>query len=120
MEKGKEDSTLACCNCKLAEGEQPHPSNYRGCSHAKEETHRRKIPRAPKPNTGRTFSSKYITSGVSFSEALQSKTDQTKQSHPNKVAATAPVTVDQPRGSEFIEMTESRSVNTGSNCKQFN
>jgi hypothetical protein len=34
-EKGKEDSTLACCNWKLAEGERPHhPSNYRGCSYA--------------------------------------------------------------------------------------
>jgi hypothetical protein len=27
----------ACCNCRLAEGENPHPANYRGYSHAKEE-----------------------------------------------------------------------------------
>jgi hypothetical protein len=43
-EKGKEDSTPACCNCKLAEGEKPHPSTYRGCSHAKEEMCQKKIP----------------------------------------------------------------------------
>jgi hypothetical protein len=24
-------STPACCNCQLAEGEKPHPANYRGC-----------------------------------------------------------------------------------------
>jgi hypothetical protein len=77
-EKDKEDSTRPCCNCKLAEGEKPHPSAYRGCSQAKE-MHQRKIPRAPKPNTGRAFSSKYIMSGVSFVEAIQSKADQTQQ-----------------------------------------
>jgi hypothetical protein len=78
-------------------GRKPHPSNYRGCSHAKEEICRRKIPRPPKSNTGRAFSSKYITPGVSFAEALQSKADQTQQSHPRQDAAAAPATVDQPR-----------------------
>jgi hypothetical protein len=58
---------------------------------------RRKILRAPKPNTGRDFSSKYITPGVSFTEAIQSKADQTQQSHPWQAAAAAPATVDQPR-----------------------
>jgi hypothetical protein len=33
---GKEFSNPSCCNCKLEEGEKLHPSNYRGCSHAKE------------------------------------------------------------------------------------
>jgi hypothetical protein len=97
LEKGKKDSTLICCNYKLAEGEQPHPSNYRGCSHAKEEMCRRKSPRTPKPSTGRAFSSKYITSGMSFTESLQTKADQTQQSHPCQAAAAARVTVDQPR-----------------------
>jgi hypothetical protein len=64
-EKGKEHSTRTCCNCNLAEGEKPHPSNYKGCSHAKEMRHR-KIPRALKTNTGRDFASKYNMQGVSF------------------------------------------------------
>jgi hypothetical protein len=34
--------TPNCCNCKLKEGEAPHPTSYRGCSHAKEEMERRK------------------------------------------------------------------------------
>jgi hypothetical protein len=46
--------------------------------------HRRKIPRAPKPNTGKAFSPNYITPGVSFAAALQSKAEQTQQSHPGK------------------------------------
>jgi hypothetical protein len=111
-EKGKEDSTPACCDCKLAEGEKHHPSNYRGCSHAKEEMRQRKIPRAPKPNTGRAFSSKYIMPGVSFAEALQSKADQTQQNHPRQAAVVA-------KSSDSTETAGSRSVNTGSNCKQF-
>jgi hypothetical protein len=77
LEKSKEDSTPACCNCKLAEGEKPHPSNYRGCSHTKKMC-RRKIQRAPKPSMGWGFSSKYITARMSFVEALHSKADQTK------------------------------------------
>jgi hypothetical protein len=95
--KDTDDSTPACCNCQLAEVEQPQPSNYRGCSHTKEETRHRKIPRAPKPNTGRAFASKYIMPGMSFTEALQSKADQTQQSHPRQTAAAAPTTMDQPR-----------------------
>jgi hypothetical protein len=67
---------------------------------------RRKIPRAPKPNTRRAFSSKYITPGVSFVEALQSKADQTQQSHPRQAAEAAPVTVDQPR----VQTTPKRQI----------
>jgi hypothetical protein len=63
-EKGKEDSTPACCNCKLAERKKPLPSNYGGCSHAKEEMCQRKVLRAPMPNSGKAFSSKYITPGM--------------------------------------------------------
>jgi hypothetical protein len=40
----------------LGDGEQPHPSNYRGCSHAREELQKRKTLRAPKPATARVFS----------------------------------------------------------------
>jgi hypothetical protein len=35
-------STPACCNCQLAEGEKPHPANYRGCKHATEELQRKR------------------------------------------------------------------------------
>jgi hypothetical protein len=41
-EKANTASTPPCCNCKLTEGEKPHPSNYRGYSHGKEEIRRRR------------------------------------------------------------------------------
>jgi hypothetical protein len=41
-EKENSSSTPSCCNWKLAVGEKPHPSNYRGCSPAKEEILRRR------------------------------------------------------------------------------
>jgi hypothetical protein len=37
-EKGNASSTPACCNCRLADGE-----NYRGCSRAKEELQKKKL-----------------------------------------------------------------------------
>jgi hypothetical protein len=36
-EKANDKSTPTCCNCKLVDGKKHHPSNYRGCSHAREE-----------------------------------------------------------------------------------
>jgi hypothetical protein len=42
-------STPACYNCELAEGEKPHPANYRGCSHTKEELQRKRPQKTPKP-----------------------------------------------------------------------
>jgi hypothetical protein len=91
---------------------------------ATEEMCRRKIPRTPKPSTGRAFSSKYITSGVSFAEALQSKGDQTQQSHPRQSAVAATVTVDQPTvqtSSQWQEAVQSaqfasREHGQGRNC----
>jgi hypothetical protein len=90
-EKGNNTSKPTCCNCKLAEGENPHPSNYRGCSHAKEEMRKRKDQRAPKPPTGRVFSSTYATPGVSYAAALQNSTQPRQASKP--IAAR----VEQPR-----------------------
>jgi hypothetical protein len=69
-EKENTSSTPVCCNCQLVEGERPHPANYRGCRHAKEELQRKKLQRAPKPTTGRVFSSNTVTPGVSFAAAL--------------------------------------------------
>jgi hypothetical protein len=64
-------STPACCNCQLAEGEKPHPANYRGCRHMREELQKRKAQRAPKTATARVFSSNLTTPGISFAAALQ-------------------------------------------------
>jgi hypothetical protein len=36
-EKGNTSSVPTCCNCQLAEGEEPQPANFRDCRHAKEE-----------------------------------------------------------------------------------
>jgi hypothetical protein len=69
-EKENTTSTPVCCNCQLVEGEKPHPTNYRGCRHAKEELQKKKLQRAPKPTTGRVFSSNTVTPGVSFAAAL--------------------------------------------------
>jgi hypothetical protein len=41
-DKGTEATTPNCCNCKQGEGVKRHPSNYRVCSHAKEELLRRR------------------------------------------------------------------------------
>jgi hypothetical protein len=47
-EKDNNASTPACCNCKLLEGENPHPTNYRGCRHAKEELLKKNLREVPK------------------------------------------------------------------------
>jgi hypothetical protein len=72
-------STPACCNCQLAEGEKPHPANYRACRHAREELQMRKAQRAPKAATGRVFSSNLTTPGVSFAAALRGSAAQQQQ-----------------------------------------
>jgi hypothetical protein len=54
-EKGNSSSTLTCCNWKLAEGEKLHPSNYWGCSDAKDEICHRRTQREPKTTTGMVF-----------------------------------------------------------------
>jgi hypothetical protein len=46
-EKGNTSSTSTCCNCRLAEGGNPHPANYRDCRHAKEEMQKEKPQRTP-------------------------------------------------------------------------
>jgi hypothetical protein len=79
-EAEKENSTPNSCNCSLKEVERPHPSNYRGCIHAKEETFWRKKQRSHiKGTSGRTFSSNYVTTGQSFAAALCSNSGQQPQ-----------------------------------------
>jgi hypothetical protein len=91
-EKINEESTPACCNCTLADGEKPHPSNYRGCSHAREEVRRRRAQRAPKNTTGRVFSSNHTKPGVSFAAALRNSDDQ-KQPQPQRASVAGPTPV---------------------------
>jgi hypothetical protein len=78
-EKQNPNSTPACCNCRLAEGEKAHPDNYWGCKHAREELLKRKAQRTPKSSTGRGFSSNMITLGVSFAAALRGNREQQPQ-----------------------------------------
>jgi hypothetical protein len=56
--------------------EKPHPVNYEGCRHAKEELQKKKSQRAPKTTTGRAFSSSLTAPGVCFAAALQGSADQ--------------------------------------------
>jgi hypothetical protein len=53
--KGNVALTLTCCKCKLLDGEKPHPTNYRGCGHAKDQMRKRKSQTAPKTTTGCFF-----------------------------------------------------------------
>jgi hypothetical protein len=78
-EKGTATSVPSCCNCKLREGEKPHPANYRGCRHAKEELQKKKTQRTPNTTTGRVFSSNITTPGLSFAAALRGGTAQQQQ-----------------------------------------
>jgi hypothetical protein len=55
-------------------GKRPHPSNYRGCSHAKEELQRRRKQRPS--NEGQKFSSDYVVPDKSFAAALRSNSQQ--------------------------------------------
>jgi hypothetical protein len=78
-EKENASSTPPYCNCRLMEGEKPHPTNYRGCSHAKEELQRKRSKKTPKTTTGRVFSSTLATPGVSFAAALRGGRQQNQQ-----------------------------------------
>jgi hypothetical protein len=72
-EKGNASSTLACCNCQLADGEKAHPANYRGCKHAKEEMRKKKPQGTPKITSGRVFSSNPVKPNLSFAAALRGR-----------------------------------------------
>jgi hypothetical protein len=91
-ESGKETSVRSCCNCSLKEGENPHPSNYRGCSHAKEESLRRRSQRTtPKEAVGRKFSSRPVLPGKSFAAALRGKPQQQQQPRTEPAERIAPL-----------------------------
>jgi hypothetical protein len=70
----------------LAEREKPHPGNYQGCRHAKEELQKKKKSlRTPKTTTGRVFSSNLTRPGVSFAAVLQGSTAQQQQPQARQV-----------------------------------
>jgi hypothetical protein len=80
-EKSNTASIPTCCNWELVNGEEPHPSNYRGCTHAKEERRKRRSQTAPVTTTGRAFSSSHNNPGLSSVAVLRSNTRQEKQLH---------------------------------------
>jgi hypothetical protein len=71
-----------------------HPSNYRGCRHAKELL--RKKQKTPKSTTGRDFPTKVTIPGVSFAELLRGRADQQQPACQVVVAALG---ISQPRAS---------------------
>jgi hypothetical protein len=89
-------STPACCNCKLLEGEKPHPANYRGCRHAREELQKRKSQKTPRATTGRVFSSNTIAPGVSFAAALGGGAAQQQRPQAGQPTVATPPTVVEP------------------------
>jgi hypothetical protein len=90
-QKGNAASTPTCCNSQLAEGQKAHPSNYRGCRHAKEML-RRKSQRTPKTTktTERVFPTKLTTPGVPVAAALRDRTEDQQQPPARQVPVAAP------------------------------
>jgi hypothetical protein len=91
--RGNAASIPTCCNWKLVNEEEPHPSNYRGCRHAKEEKQKRKSQRAPKSTRERAFSFNHTTPVLSFAAALRSNTEQNQEPQPPLVTQAYPTTV---------------------------
>jgi hypothetical protein len=81
LEKENDNSKPTCCNCRLEDGEEPHPSNYRGCKMAKEELQKKKAQKPQvKETMGRAITTRLVSSSVSFAKALKGKErDQPRQ-----------------------------------------
>jgi hypothetical protein len=105
-EKGNTSSTPACCNCRLSEGEKPHPANYRGCRHAKEELQKKKSQRTPKTTVGRVFSSALTTARVSFAAALWGSREQQQRPQARQVPVTVPTAAEQLRVTATVQQQE--------------
>jgi hypothetical protein len=71
----------------MAEGEKPHPANYRGCRQAKEDLQKLKLQGTPKPTPKRVFSSTTTMPGVSFAAAVRGSE---AQHHTRQVPAAEP------------------------------
>jgi hypothetical protein len=107
-EKGNSSSSPACCNCRLAEGEKPHPSNYRGCRDAKEEMQRRQSQRTPKTPAGRVFSTKLATPGVSFAAALKGNPEEDQRQRPARQVSVAAPASAEPRATKPLRQQKSQ------------
>jgi hypothetical protein len=111
-----------CCNCKLVDGEEPHPSNYRGCRHAKEEARKRKSQTAPNTTTERMFSFSHTTPGLLSVAVLRNNTQEPQQPQPPSAAQACPDPLSGRDGcphSLEAQPTSTKSVSSGSECKQF-
>jgi hypothetical protein len=99
-------STPACCNCRLTEGENSHPANYRVCSHAKEELQRKKSKQSPKSTFGRAFTPTLATPGVSFAAALRATRQQQRPQAPQAQTAgekpSSPISVPQQKAGQSV------------------
>ena len=110
-EKGNSASTPVCCNCRLAEGEKPHPANYRGCKHAREEQQKRKARRTPTTTAGRVFSSTTVTPGVSFAAALRGATaEQQQRPQESRVPVAPPTTRRQTAPAPALQKETGQSI----------
>jgi hypothetical protein len=78
----------------LAEGEKPHPANYRGCRNAEEEMQKKKSQRTPKATTGRVFSSNLTTRGVSFAATRRGRAEEKQQPQTRQVAMAGTATTE--------------------------
>jgi hypothetical protein len=80
IEKGSTSSTPACCNRRLAEGEKPHPANYRDCRKAKEELQTRRHRERPYLSLGRCSqtTSPQVCLSWRHSEAAQSSSSDVR------------------------------------------
>jgi hypothetical protein len=76
------------------EGEKPHPANYRGCRHAKEEMQKKKSQRTSRTTTGKVFFSNFTTTGLSFAAAIPGRTEEQQQPQINQVAVASPAIVE--------------------------
>jgi hypothetical protein len=84
----RKTSIPQCCNCQLKDGEEPHPYNYRGCSHTKVELQRKRMQRlSNRGQEASKFSPDYVVPGRSFAAALRSNP---KQQQASVVTAEAP------------------------------
>jgi hypothetical protein len=74
QEKENKESKSIYCNCKLEEGEKPHPSNCWGCKTAKEELQKKKLQKPQtKGTTAKVFTPRLLSSTVSYAEAIKWK-----------------------------------------------
>jgi hypothetical protein len=74
---------------------KPHPANYLGCRHAKEEMQTKNSQRTPRTTTGRIFSSKLTNPSMSSAAPLRGKAEeqQQPQTHHVAVAVKGPATM---------------------------